>query len=289
MNAIAILLATYNGAHFIGELLESFCNQTRKDFTIYVHDDVSKDNTLDIIRTYQNRLSIMIMDDPTPDRGACGSFLWLLEHVDADYFFFSDQDDVWLPEKIEKSLKALLELEEKYGAATPCAVCCDLKVVDSELKIIAESFWDREKIRPEKLTSFSYLAGQNIAAGCTMCFNSALKAAALPAAGNPVMHDHYLILTAAAKHGKVKALEEALILYRQHGNNVIGSTGQSSGLLSWILRKLFHLKTAWKSNMAQYRQAKGIAPISLFSYFLHRFTYIFFIKYAGSSRKGTAK
>ncbi len=285
----AVLLALYNGERFLAALLESLCSQTWKDFTVYVHDDGSHDRSLEILRSFSNRLAISLLHDPESGRGSCRSFLWLLEHVDADRFFFADQDDVWLPEKIEKSLKALLELEEKYGAATPCAVCCDLKVVDSELKIIAESFWDREKIRPEKLTSFSYLAGQNIAAGCTMCFNSALKAAALPAAGNPVMHDHYLILTAAAKHGKVKALEEALILYRQHGNNVIGSTGQSSGLLSWILRKLFHLKTAWKSNMAQYRQAKGIAPISLFSYFLHRFTYIFFIKYAGSSRKGTAK
>lgn len=286
---IAILLALYNGERFLAELLDSFCSQTWKDFTVHVHDDGSHDRSLEIIGAFSNRLTISLHHDPTPGRGSCRSFLWLLEHVDADYFFFSDQDDVWLPEKVEKSLKALLELEEKYGAETPCSICCDLKVVDSELRTIAESFWDREKIRPEKLTTFFYLAGQNMAAGCTMCFNNALKAAALPVIRDPVMHDHYLILTAVAKHGKVKVLREALILYRQHEHNVIGSTENSSGLFAWLLRKILHLRTVWKKNMAQYRQAKEITSIPLLTYWRYRIAYTFFIRYAKDYHAGAAK
>lgn len=276
---VAILLAVYNGERFLADLLDSFCNQTWKNFTVYVHDDGSSDRSLEIIRSFSNRLVIHILPDPTPGRGACRSFLWLLEHVEADYFFFSDQDDFWLPEKIEKSLKSLRELEREYGMGIPCTVCSDMKVVDSELRIISESFWDREKVHPERLTNFFYLAGQGIAAGCTMCFNQALKLAALPVIRDPVMHDHYLYLTAVAKQGKVHVIREPLILYRQHEHNVMGSKGYPFGPFAWFLQKIFHFRTAWKKNMEQYRQAKEIAPISLLTYWRCHIAYIFFIRW----------
>ena len=286
---IAILLALYNGERFLPALLESFCGQTRKDFSVYVHDDGSRDRSLEILHSFSDRLDIRILPDSAPGRGACRSFLWLLEQVDAEYFFFADQDDVWLPEKVERSLEALFALEQRCGKEVPVAVCCDLRVVDFDLKTIAESLWAREKIYPESLTTFSRLAGQNIAAGCTMCFNRALKAAALPLIDHPVMHDHYLILTAVANNGKLQVLADPLILYRQHEHNVVGTRQQATGPLAWVVQKLFHMKKVWHNNMAQYRQAKEIAPITFAAYWWSRIEYTVFIRYGRKNGARAAK
>ncbi len=277
-NYTAILLAVYDGERYIGELLESLCRQTCKDFTVYVHDDCSKDRTLEIIRSFQERLSIVVMDDPEPGRGACKSFLRMLEHVDAQYYFFCDQDDVWLPEKVEKSLNALRSLEQENGSTVPCISCCDLRVVDAELNTIAESFWGQGKLLPEILMEFPYLAGQNFAAGCTLCFNRAMKNMAFPLRKNIVMHDHYLLLLNVANHGVVKILHEPLILYRQHGGNVIGAVNGGASdrknCFAGIADRLKNLRRIWHENTGNFRQANEIRKISFLCFFLYRIKYM---------------
>ncbi len=270
MKNTAILLATYNGERYLCELLESLYHQTCKDFTLYVHDDCSSDRTLEIIRSFQDRLSIEIMDDPEPGRGACKSFLWMLEHVDAQYYFFCDQDDVWLPEKVEKSLNDLTSLEKNSGKTIPYTVFCDLKVVDSELNTISESFWRSECIFPDLLSTFSHLAAQNAAAGCSMCFNRAARDLAVPAIQHPMMHDHCVMLLTVANHGKIKPLYEPLILYRQHGSNVLGANEYQFKLGEWLSRNVLFFSKAgrerrkknWDLNMALFRQANEIKKIS---------------------------
>ncbi len=270
MNHTAVLLATYNGGRYLGELLESLCHQTYRDFTVYVHDDNSKDCTLEIVRSFQDRLSIEIMADPEPGRGACKSFLWMLEHVDAQYYFFCDQDDVWLPEKVEKSLNALTALEEGSEKTIPYTVYCDLKVVDSELNTLSESFWRSECIFPDLLASFSHLAAQNAAAGCTMCFNRAARDLAVPPIQHPMMHDHYVMLLTLAHHGEIKPLYEPLILYRQHSSNVLGANEYQFKLWEWLTRNVFFFSKSGRErrqknlalNMALFQQANEIKKIS---------------------------
>ena len=105
---IAILMATYNGEKYLGEQIDSILAQSYQDWHLYIHDDGSRDNTAAILRQYATDYSekITILDYPSQG-GACRNFLSMLEKVDAPYYMFSDQDDIWLHEKIEIEFKKI--------------------------------------------------------------------------------------------------------------------------------------------------------------------------------------
>src|SRR4051812_37526344 len=127
---VQILLATYNGEKFIRRQLDSLFNQTFADFTIVVRDDGSTDNTVPIIHEYIERAGgkIKMVADKKKNVGATQNFGILLEHANADYIFFCDQDDVWIPDKMERELQAIRMLE-KESTFTPCIVFSDMKVI----------------------------------------------------------------------------------------------------------------------------------------------------------------
>lgn len=219
-NKIAILLATYNGEKFIQEQLDSLFSQTFQDFKIFVRDDGSTDNTIRIIQEsvqkYPNR--IMIMHDETPHRGAKDSFLWLLEHVNAKYYMFCDQDDVWLPFKIEHTLSRMEAVETK-NPQKAIMIHTDLRIVDANLNVIKPSFWNWGKFNVDLNKRFNFAALGNVFTGCTMMINNKVKDFVFPVNTLVKLHDEWIGL-AVTKYGKVENLKEQTILYRQHGNNV---------------------------------------------------------------------
>ena len=90
---LAILLSTYNGERFLREQLDSLFNQRYSDFTLYVRDDGSTDTTVDIIHEYQTKHeNVILLHDPWQHRGASGSFMWMLQQIEADFYMFCDQD-----------------------------------------------------------------------------------------------------------------------------------------------------------------------------------------------------
>ena len=140
---VSILLATYNGEKFLIEQLNSIINQSYEDWTLYIHDDGSSDGTIAIINQYCDQYeNIIYLPDLIVHRGAAQSFMCLLEQVNADYYMFCDQDDVWLPYKIEKTYIAMQE----KPVDSPVLIFSDLVVVDSDLNIINKSFWFYSKI-----------------------------------------------------------------------------------------------------------------------------------------------
>ena len=225
MKNIAVLLATYNGKNYLRQQLDSLLNQTFDNFRIVVHDDGSTDGTIDILNEYR---------DNNPEKiellhgQSCGSakanFLWMLKKEEADVYFFCDQDDVWHETKIEKSLKALGDLSE------PACVFSDMWVVDENLNEISDSFI-RYIGREPGNTAYTQILIDNPAAGCTMCFNRALRdltVELLPKLDleNIPMHDA-LVLALASITGEVKAIDEPLVYYRQTGNNIMGAVTES--------------------------------------------------------------
>lgn len=222
MDKYAILLATYNGEEYIRELLQSIEDQTRRDFTIYIHDDGSTDATLDIIREYikdKDRYEIL---DFESKRGSKNNFLSMLTRVEAEYYMFADQDDVWLDGKVDK---LITKIEQVTDNRTDVAmlVYSDMYVTDDKLNIISDSFirYIGRDIHRNKL---SQVLIDNPASGATMIINKALRDRAI--SYNDIddipMHDHWCMCIASAC-GEIYAIDEPLVKYRLHNDNVMGA------------------------------------------------------------------
>lgn len=221
MAMIQILLATFNSASFIGAQIDSLMEQTCSDFEIVVSDGGSKDNTLGIIADYQRRFPGKIRLLETSPASACENFSRLLAAADAELLMFCDHDDVWKKEKIAASLQAYKKLEQEYGTDCPILVFTDSEIVDVHLNTRFSSMMRSQRLNRTRFTPGRTMI-QNYASGNTMLFNRALQKIALPVGNNAIMHDHWVAL-AAAFFGKVCYVDTPLILYRQHGDNVIGS------------------------------------------------------------------
>jgi glycosyltransferase involved in cell wall biosynthesis len=224
--SIAILMATFNGGRFLPDQLDSLWQQTRQDFDLYVRDDGSSDETLNLLRTaaaeHPGRLHIVANDSTR--LGPKRSFLSLLHHTDAHYIAFCDQDDFWLPHKLERLVNAAAEAESSLAADAPVLCCSDATVADATLKPMDGTYFDRHGIRISdgRDLALSRLLFRNFAIGATTMVNSALarRCRQVPAAA--IMHDWWMALVATAL-GRAVVLTEPLILYRQHSANAVGS------------------------------------------------------------------
>lgn len=234
---IEILLSTYNGAQYLGEQLDSIISQTNHDWHLTIRDDGSTDSTPQIIGQYITQYPTLISLNPTSGKnlGVISSFEQLLAHAHADYFMLCDQDDVWLPEKIESTYLAMQRLEQQHGVTTPILIHTDLAVADEAKNVVGDSFWRFANIRPDILNNnIKYLAVCNSATGCTIMLNSACRLAALPFPATILMHDAWLAFV-ACRQGVIEGLDHPTILYRQHNNNTLGANRYSHNPLKKIM------------------------------------------------------
>ena len=224
---IAVLMATYNGEKYLEEQFDSLLNQTYKDFICYIHDDGSNDGTLKIINKYiKDYPDKFCYIDGEKTGSSMNNFFFLLSMVEADYYMFCDQDDVWLPDKIKKTYLKVLD-EEKKNVDKPILAFCDMKVVDKDLNVISNSFVKYNMLDVQNL-EFNRLIVQNSVAGCTSMFNRIARDEGIKykQTNSPeciMIHDWWIALVCAAM-GKVTFVREALMLYRQHGDNNVGAT-----------------------------------------------------------------
>lgn len=269
--SIAILLATYNSEKYLKVQIDSLLNQTYKDFTLYIRDDGSDDGTLSIVEEYCNRHSnIVLLEDHTKGRRSMGSFMWLLEHVESEYYMFCDHDDYWLPTKIEMTLKQM-QLSERSNPQKAVVVHTDLQVVDEALNIIDYSFWSYCNINRHILSRFDYLAFCNFVTGCTMMLNNRAKELSLPLSGKAFMHDHWIALCTLGNGGVLETLEEAPILYRQHSSNVLGATQTPKFS---IMSKLHGIKKTIEVNKRTFQQIRAIKKYSAMRYIFYKLLYL---------------
>ena len=227
---LAILLATYNGAEYLRELLDSLFLQQEKGWDLIISDDCSKDNTPAILHEYAARYPerVFLLENNTSSGSSKNNFFRLMQSADGyDYLMFSDQDDVWKPDKVAYTLQAMKELESG-DRDVPCLVHTDLTVVGADLSILHESFVQSSMLDPSRC-ALEQLVIQNAITGCTMMINAALREKALLPAdmGSIRMHDAWCGLWAAAV-GRIGFLPEQTIYYRQHGMNVVGAKDVSS-------------------------------------------------------------
>lgn len=242
---IVVLLSTYNGEEYLTELLESIRKQTIADkIFIYVRDDGSSDKTITILERYRSTGNLEYYQGK--NIGSARSFYELLCRApNADYYAFADQDDVWLPSKIENAILALKDIKG------PAVYGTKKIVVDKNLKRL-----NKMDTEPQLAGPLNVFLHRNEIYGCTMCMNDALRTIYLENTEIPedVYHDSWIVKLAAI-FGTIIFSDNAQILYRQHGHNVVGI--QNGGYeLFWQRIKNFDI------TLRKYRQRNYDSRIS---------------------------
>lgn len=205
---VNILLSTYNGEHFIIELLDSLFKQSYSNLTLYIRDDGSTDNTVALIKSFLVHNKSVTFTTGN-NIGVIPSFLKLLatSGESDNLYAFCDQDDVWKPEKIARAVDQIMDSPEPDRAL----YCSRLEYVDEQLKHLGFSLLPR-------LVGFNNAVVENIASGCTIVFGETLRQLILKGAPDDmIMHDWWAYLVASV-FGNVIYDDVPSILYRQHGS-----------------------------------------------------------------------
>jgi glycosyltransferase involved in cell wall biosynthesis len=232
---VQILLASYNGERYLQAQLDSLFDQTFQDFEILAADDASTDGTVHLLETaaraHTGRIRIIFRDR---SGGAAANFMRLLAASEAPYVMFCDQDDVWLPWKVEQMLAKMREMEQQTPGK-PLLIHSDLAVVNANLQPLAPSFFAYQQINPQRNT-FDDVVLHNCVTGCASLLNRALVD--FVRHDDPVgvfMHDWWCSIAAAA-FGRIVHVPEASTLYRQHGANTIGAQSAKSPVVHFARR-----------------------------------------------------
>ena len=230
--SVLILMSTYNGEKYIKNQLDSLLSQNCPQLKILIRDDGSTDNTCSILEYYSNKF-MNITWYKGKNIGPCKSFFDLINKADSEnnYYAFSDQDDVWLPDKISRAILIL----KKYSINEPALYCSDKIIVDQQL-----SPCDTSIKQLVKKVSFGNALVQNMCTGCTAVMNHKLfELIKYHIPEYTIMHDWWFYLTASC-FGNVYYDSESLILYRQHGNNTFGTLLSRKALLEYRIKQLFN-------------------------------------------------
>jgi glycosyltransferase involved in cell wall biosynthesis len=248
---IAVLLATKNGANHLEEQLDSYVAQTFENWSLHVSDDGSSDDTIDIVKRFASANGRVQTLCDGPRLGHAQNFLSLARNssIAADYFAFSDQDDIWSPNKLERAVSSLTGI----SSTIPALYCSRTEIIDEHKKPLGLS--------PlfHKRPSFQNALVQNIAAGNTMVFNRAAKRLLeSKAVGDVVTHDWWAYQIVSGVGGVVQYDPLPSVKYRQHGGNVLGA---NRGIRAKLLRVSKLFEGEWKGwndrNMSALKEFSG--------------------------------
>ncbi|HDH1530278.1 MULTISPECIES: glycosyltransferase family 2 protein [Klebsiella pneumoniae complex] len=269
---VDVIIATYNGATFLKEQLISIGNQSYKNLNIIISDDNSTDATISIAQELPYNI-VIYNNPPENGRGVISNFNNALIHSNGDYIFFCDQDDVWLPNKIETLMEEIFKIENDGN--TPALVFSDMMLIDDKGEVINKSFYTYNNLNPENNKDIRFLHWKSTVYGCTMLINRKLLniSGLTPQYFN--MHDHWYAIN-AAKYGSISYCPQQLVLYRQHDSNVVGSHNKS--LLSKVLRfkkTLSSIKNSAKISCESYSRELQVNKLSLKIKFNFILTFVF--------------
>jgi len=221
----SVLLAAYQGGKYLPAQLASLSAQRDADFEVLYQDDGSADGTPEILRAWAEKDARFHPAARQGEHlGPAGNFFSLLCQAQGDYLLLCDQDDVWEPEKISVLLQAARSVPDP---SLPLLVHSDASLIDGSGNPLAPSFFRLQGWDPQAV-HLNQLLVQNNATGCLMLLNRPL-ASLVTRHGDPsrmFMHDWFIALTAAA-FGQILFVDQPLVRYRQHGENVLGASRDS--------------------------------------------------------------
>ncbi len=266
---IAILMATYNGERYVKEQLDSLVRQDNDQWTLFIHDDGSSDSTPQILRQYADSHANIHVLDYAPQGGAMKNFFSLLQRVEADYYMFCDQDDVWKKEKVSISLEEMKNMESQHKSK-PVIVFTDLHVTDSSLAIIQDSFWREICLYPEYITTFDEIAASTAVTGCAMLFNQKAKDAIVFPAPYATMHDTWITACVLKHGGVIKPIPSKMVFYRQHEDNCIGAEDLNHITLMYRIK---NFKRMQQKNWKHYKMLRSLDYGSIVKFFRYKMIY----------------
>lgn len=234
---VVVGVSTYNGEKYLAPQLDSLLRQDYGNFQIVIRDDGSTDSTLQIIGEYCRHYPGRLILDQTAsgNMGVTRSFLSLLAHVDdASCLMFCDQDDVWFEGKISTFVNRLQELERQAQAGCPILVFGDMIVTNEDLQVIANSFWQYQRLDVGVANDWRRVMMSNFVTGCSSLLNPAAVSLLKEAPSVPVLHDH-LAAILIARDGILTKLAKPTMFYRQHRVNVEGARHFG---IDYLLRRL---------------------------------------------------
>jgi glycosyltransferase involved in cell wall biosynthesis len=243
---VSIVMAVCNGERYLPEQIASILQQAYLNWELLILDDASSDATQKIIRNFERQDARIHCYFNEKNLGVNKSFEKLISLASGSYIALADQDDIWLPTKIQKQVEVLQNSE--------AVILCfhDAELMDAEGNQIAESFWQRNGMkifsgnifRTEKISQS--IVEKNFVSGCMTLFKKELIKYALPFPETVQFHDWWLGFVAAI-WGEIKPVTQSLIRYRQHENNVLGGVFSAESL------QKIPLITRYKNNFLQYQ------------------------------------
>jgi glycosyltransferase involved in cell wall biosynthesis len=250
---ISIAITTYNGEKFLQKQLDSIFQQTIKNIEVVVCDDRSTDGTVAILENYKKKhgLRYFINDK---NLGFFKNFERVLGFCEGTLIALSDQDDIWLPKKLERLKKSIGNFSLVYS---------DVSFIDDNDHMVAESATTFAGLLPLSGKPFRILAFNNFVIGCTVMITRDLLRIAMPFPDGAYAHDYWLAVVACKRNG-IYYCNERLVQYRLHSGNTIGMRKKPS-LPTKIFGFLYQ-----KSNMTpvavQEKRLQNLSECALFSY-----------------------
>ena len=215
---VAILLASKQGERFLPQQLASFCKQTHTNWVLWVSDDGSTDRTCELVEQFRHMVGPeRVMRLNGPGRGHASNFLSLTcaSEIQADFFAYSDQDDIWEANKLERAIEKLKKIPDDV----PALYCSRIRLIDEhnrDMRLV--SLW-------KKAPSFANALTQNIASGHTIVFNNAARSLLLEAGAAITIstHDWWCYQLISGCGGRIIYDPYAGVRHRQHDMNSIGA------------------------------------------------------------------
>lgn len=224
---LAILMGTYQGERYLSEQLNSIKAQTHSNWSLWISDDGSSDRTQEIVDQFRMRTDAPVHFLLGPRQGFLRNFMSLLARpeIEADYYGFSDQDDLWHPDKVERALDWL----GAQPSERPALFCSRTRIVDSSGNLTGYSPLFR------RAPSFANSLVQSIAGGNTMIMNRSARELIVSAGVDVTVpsHDWWSYILVCGAGGKVRYDHMAKLDYRQHDSNQVGS---NSGMMARLRR-----------------------------------------------------
>lgn len=237
MVKVLILMSTYNGEKYLSEQIASIFNQKDVNVKVLVRDDGSSDKTLLLLEKYKKTNQLDYISGQNINW--MHSF-WTLVNMarDADYYAFSDQDDIWDEDKLIRAIRML----SKYPD-TPAIYCADQRIVDEKLVVQKRT---EDKVDISNFTPQDFLVWGNLFRGCTEVWNNQLQEYVLSKHIEDIdePHDSFLMHLALAR-GVVMKENVEVMSYRQHGSNAVGS---KTGKQLWKKKLIFYLSNILQFN-----------------------------------------